>query len=206
LRLSDGRRTSSCAARIPANAAGEMAIESPGGPLRAVAYAGADRALVLSGRVQGAKPAALLEGQAAPLASGFDRAISLAQSALVHVRASAGVCALVGSDGSRVVDGEGRGCELHRLLEKGTYRLAIRPFGDQPLAGTAAWTKSAVEVLTEGVGPERWIAPGEALYFRFTTASTGRVGIGLQVQADALECAVIARRRGHRRRLQQLLT
>jgi hypothetical protein len=191
LRLADGRRASSCTARLPANASGEVVAESTGGPLRAVAYAGALGPALFPRLPPAGKPSPLAEGQAASLAPGFDRAIALEQSAVVHVRATAGVCALVSADGAREVAGDGRGCELHRLLEKGTHRLLIRPFGDQPLQGVATWTRGALEALGEGIGPERWIAPGEARYFRFTTASKGRVGIGLQAQADTLDCTVL---------------
>ncbi len=192
VRLADGRRVSSCSARLPPNTAGEVVAESTGGPLRAAAYPASGLAAALFPKVGPAgKSPPLAEGQAAPLAAGFDRAIALEQGAVVHVRASAGVCALIAADGAREVGGEGRGCELHRYLEKGTHRLLVRPFGGEPLQGVAAWTQSAVEPLSDGVGPERWIAPGQALYFRFTTASKGRVGIGLKAPADTLECAVL---------------
>ncbi len=192
LRLGDGRRAFSCTAHLPANASGELLVESSGGPLRAVAYPGEALAQTLFPKVpQGAKPSGLAQGQAAPLAAGFDRTLVLDQGAVVHLRASAGVCALVGSDGLRAVDGAGRGCELHRLLEPGSYRMLVRPFGDQPLSGVASWTRTFVETASEGVGPERWIAAGEARYFRFSTASKGQVGIGLQAPADTLDCAVL---------------
>jgi hypothetical protein len=53
-----------------------------------------------------------------------------------------------------------------------------------------AWTAEPVEQLGEGVGAERWLAPGEARIFRFTLASKGRVGLGLREEAETLECAV----------------
>jgi len=120
-----------------------------------------------------------------------ERSFSLAEPSLVHLRADAGVCALGSGAEPLAVDGLGRGCAIDRLLPAGTHRLAVRPFGGEPLAGTIRFTAEPVEPLTEGVGPERWIAPGETRMFRFHAAARGKVGLGLQQAGEVLECTVL---------------
>jgi hypothetical protein len=51
-----------------------------------------------------------------------------------------------------------------------------------------------VDSLKEGVAPEVWAAPGEVRFFRFQTASPGKVGMGLQAISDVLDCAVLDER------------
>jgi hypothetical protein len=89
------------------------------------------------------------------------------------------------------VSATGGRCAIDRLLKAGAYRIDVRPFGHQPLGGTLAWTSEAVTGVGEGVGPEAWLGPSETRLFRFTTASTGKVGVGLQVGAETLDCTIL---------------
>jgi hypothetical protein len=129
--------------------------------------------------------------QAVPLVGGFfERSLTLDKPAVVHLRGDSGVCGLTGAGGIVAADGLGAGCEVHRLLEIGTHRILARPFDGQPLTGAISWTQTAVETLSDGIGAEKLLAPGQAQLFRFTLASAGRVGIGLQQPAETLACAV----------------
>ncbi|MBI5544524.1 MAG: hypothetical protein HY901_11580, partial [Deltaproteobacteria bacterium] len=200
LRLAGGVRIAGCVATIPAGQSGELLVTHEGRPVRAMTHAaesfldGYFPLLVQSGGPTPPAPAPLLAlGRAVPLVGGqgwTEFSLSFEKPAVVHVRGQSGVCALVAKEHVVAVDGLGAGCELHWLVAPGVYRLVARPFGDQPLTGTIAWTQTEVEPIAEGVGSERWIAPGEAKLFRFTLASAGRVGIGLQEPAETLRCAV----------------
>ena len=189
--LDDGARIGGCEAAIPAGVGGTVAVEHRAGPLRLLLAARGD-ALALAGPGAGSgSPKRLPAGEAIALEGGLvERGIELSAESVVHVRSDRGVCLLL-SGGMQVASGGmGDGCRLDRLLGKGTHRLIVRGFAGAPLSGTAAWTSDAVETLAEGVGAERWLAPGEARMFRFTLASKGRVGLGLREEAETLECAV----------------
>jgi hypothetical protein len=40
------------------------------------------------------------------------------------------------------------------------------------------WIAEPVTQLTEGIGPQNWLAPGEVRLFRFDTANQGKTGPG----------------------------
>jgi hypothetical protein len=189
--LEDGGRVDGCSAEVPAGVAGTVMVEHGVGPLRLL-LAGREDALALAGSVAVAgaskrlPPAEVVALAGAPL----DRALELAAESVVHVRADRGVCLLVSGGKTVASGGMGEGCRLDRLLPMGTHRLLVRPFGDAPLSGSAVWTSEPVESLGEGVGPERWLAAGEARLYRFELASRGRVGLGLREDAETLACEV----------------
>ena len=121
-----------------------------------------------------------------------ERTLTVPTHAVVHLRGDSGVCGLARDTTVLAVVGLERGCTLDRLLEAGTYRLVVRGFAGQPLSGTVTWTHEPVKELAEGVSKEEsWVAPGQTHYFRFTTASPGNVGLGLQVPAELLQCSVL---------------
>ena len=85
------------------------------------------------------------------------------------------------------------GCAIDELLKPGTYRLVVRGFADRGLSGTVTWTQEPVKELKEGVASEEsWIAPTQTRFFQFSTESAGRIGLGLQVPAELLECTVLS--------------
>ncbi len=191
VRLDDGVRVSSCSAPIPPQRGAVVDLDHAAGGVRVVVHGSAQLPRERMGTLAAGKPQALPPATAVSLsgAAVVDRTITLANEAVVHVMADRGVCALV--VGQDVVESAGLdGCDLHRLMPAGTHRLVVRPFGREALSGTVAWTQEAAEALTDGVGAERWIAPGEVRFFRFETASDGRVGLGLQVPAETLECTI----------------
>ncbi|MGC4120981.1 MAG: hypothetical protein QM765_41675 [Myxococcales bacterium] len=213
-RLADGTRWSGCTANLPANLTAEVLIAHDAKPFRAVAH-GAESFLdgifpmmAAEAAAPTAPPALLPMGRAVPMVGGqgwTQWSLTVDKPTVVHVRGDSGVCGLVGkpivwddpknpkrvtSDGVVAAEGLGAGCELHRLLSPGAWRIVARPFAGQPLTGSLSWTQSEVETLSEGPGTERWIDAGRARLFQFTLASAGRVGIGLQQPAETLACAV----------------
>jgi hypothetical protein len=191
MRLSDGGRAGRCQVALPPGISAEVHLDHPAGPLRALVATAAELSAARFGRrLPAGSPAALPAAFALPLAGPLvDRAVVLDKESVIHVVAGAGVCRLQG-DGPALVEGLGAGCAFHRLLPAGTHRITVRPFGDAGLSGTVHWTAESVEALANGVGPERWIGPGEARIFRFQLASKGRVGLGLRETAEVLDCAL----------------
>lgn len=213
-RLADGTRWAGCTASVPANMAAELLVAHDARPFRAVAHAadgfldGVFPLMAAEATTPTAPPAILPMGRAVPMVGGqgwTQWSLSVDKPTVVHVRGDSGVCGLVGKpilydDPAKsktapapavvAADGLGAGCELHRLLSPGAWRIVARPFAGQPLTGSLSWTQSEVERLSEGPGGERWIDAGQARLFQFTLASAGRVGIGLQQPAETLACSV----------------
>ncbi|MGC4000340.1 MAG: hypothetical protein QM767_24030 [Anaeromyxobacter sp.] len=190
VRLSDGSRREACTAPLPAGLAADVLLDA-GGPLRALARPTSAGPAAAYGRPLAASAPALRAGEAAALTPApLERSFTLAAPALVHLRADAGVCALASGAALVAAGGLGGPCALDQLLPAGTHRLAVRPFAGEPPAGAVRFTTEPVEPLTEGAGPERWLGPGETRVFRFRAAGQGRVGVGLQQEAEVLSCTV----------------
>lgn len=189
----DGSRIGGCRASIPPRQGATVLVSHQPGALRAVLFApGSPNVARWNALLPLQQPPPLAEALATPLRPGSnDHAIEIKQRSLIDLRADSGVCALF--DGTRLLalDGLDAGCTVQRLLEPGRYRVMVRPFADVPASGRLSWTAQPVPALVDGVGPEQWIAPGAARYYSFRTASAGAVGLGLQVDADRLECNVL---------------
>ena len=192
----DGLRVHGCRAALPAGPGGVLWIERGATPLRALLFAaGGERPATLN-----LSPA---PGAALPLAVGarlstfgprIQRTLSIGERQVVHLRATDGVCGLLDSKGALLaVDGLASGCEIDRLLDPGSYVWLVRPFGGrgEALAGAMAWSAERPELLTEGVGPERFVGLAATRLFLFTVASAGKVGLGMQAPADGLECRLL---------------
>jgi hypothetical protein len=192
LRLADGTRIAACSLALPKGQAAEILLSHDGRLLRVTARPPDSPLDALFPHAASEQPAPQLAmAQAIPLVGSFiDRQITVEKAGVVHLRSDSGVCGLVQKAHVSAADGLAAGCEIHRLLEPGTYRVLVRPFDGQILTGTVSWTQTQIEAVSEGVGPERWLSPGQAQLFRFTLASAGRVGIGLQEPGETLACAV----------------
>ncbi len=191
--LADGRRSTGCTREVPAKLRGVLVVDHGASPLRALLYApgGRDQTLFAMPRPSETKPlsdAMTLRLSGAVVA----RTLTLGDRAAVHVRADSGVCALWPASGGPLIaaEGLGAGCSVDRVLPPGTYLLAVRGFGAVPPTGELTWNRTPVEALREGINDERWIAPGPSRFFRFEVAAEGKVGLGLQVPAEALSCTL----------------
>ena len=152
---------------------------------------GRDRWARLGIDLPGVPGPALLPAVAVTIeATRMDRTLVVEKDAVVRVIAESGVCALFKGNDLLAIDGLDAGCELVRLLSPGSYRIVVRPFAGVTGPGSLRWTAEPAAVLTEGVGAEDWISPAEVRMYRFATASTGRVGLGIQAQNESLDCAV----------------
>jgi hypothetical protein len=191
IRLDDGTRQLSCNGPVPAGQSAVVVIEQSGGSLRAILTAPGAEAAARFGALPTQNPTPLAASTATALSGSLvQHSVALDHDSVLHLRSSTGTCAIANGATLVAEDGLAAGCDLYQLLKAGTYRVVVRHFADQPLTGTMSWNADAVEDVQDGVGPERWIAPGQARFFRFQTASAGQVGIGLQAAADRLECQV----------------
>ncbi|MBI3181214.1 MAG: hypothetical protein HYZ28_03625 [Myxococcales bacterium] len=188
--LDDGVRLSSCRATVPAGIGAELLIDYAARPYRAVVHVpGRDKWARLGVELPAKSGPALGQAVAIPASGALvDRVFELPQDAVVRIRSDSGVCGLFRGNDLLAADGLDAGCELTRLVSAGTYRFLVRPFDKVPLTGTLSWTAEPVSVLADGVGPEEWISPSEVRLYRFATASAGKIGLGLQVQAERLDC------------------
>jgi hypothetical protein len=192
IHLENGGHVAGCRAQLPAGQGAEIRVEHDDRPWRVFA---ADPNDVMSARY-----GALPSGTASPAAFGtavalagnvVQRGIELKEPAAVRVRATSGVCAI--ATNGRIVEaqGLGAGCDIVRVLPAGSHKVVVRGFGTAPLSGNVNISAERVIGLDEGVGGEAIVGAGEARTFRFSLASDGEVGVGLQVDADSLECELL---------------
>ena len=120
----------------------------------------------------------------------LDRTLVVDKETVVRVSSESGVCGLFHGTDLLGVDGLDSGCELVRAVSPGTYRLLVRPFASRPQPAMVQWTAEPVLHLTEGIGAEDWLAPGEVRLFRFDTTNNGKAGLGIQAKSELLECTV----------------
>jgi hypothetical protein len=191
--LADGTRLGSCEARIPAGRSGEVVLELKVGGVRAVLAPAEELRSAALGGFSAQAGTELPPAKALKLTGQrVERGFTLASEAVVHVRSESGVCGIVQNGAVSRVQGGDRGCAFDVLLPAGSYRLVVRGFADRALSGAITWTQEPVKELKEGVANEEsWIAPSQTRFFRFTTQSRGRIGLGLQVPAELLECTVL---------------
>lgn len=69
--------------------------------------------------------------------------------------------------------------------------ISVRPLGAAALTGTAELRVTASTPITEGVGPEVLLGPGEARAFHFDVQRDGDIGLGVQASADHVEATLI---------------
>ncbi|WP_224360294.1 hypothetical protein [Hyalangium versicolor] len=191
--LDDGTRLEGCEARIPAGRSGEAVLDLGVGGVRAVLTPPAELRSAALGALSAQAGADLPAAKALKLSGArVERSLTLVSDAVVHLRADAGVCGLAQGSSVLQVQGSEKGCAFDSVLKAGTYRLVVRGFADRPLSGTVTWTQEPVRELQEGVASEEsWITPSQTRFFRFSTQSPGRIGLGLQVPAELLECSVL---------------
>lgn len=190
--LDNGARLEGCETRIPPGRSGEAVVDLGVGGVRVVLTPPAELLNAALGSVSAQSPV-LAPAQALKLSgSRVERSFTLVSETVVHVRADAGVCGIVQDGKALRVQGSDKGCALDEVLGPGSYRLAVRGFADRPLSGSLTWTQEAIRELKEGVASEEsWVTPTQTRFFRFSTESAGRIGLGLQVSAELLECSVL---------------
>lgn len=191
----EGTRLVGCSALIPKDVAFELEIEHGATPFRAILHVPGRERWARLGSVgePPSKPVPLPAAVAVSVLENggrFERTLTLDKETVVHIAADAGVCGLLRGSELLAVDGLSSGCQLFRLLPAGTYRLVARPFAGQLVPGTLRWSAEPVTTLGDGVGPEEWVAPNEVRLYRFSIASKGYVGLGLQAAAESLVCAI----------------
>jgi hypothetical protein len=192
LALDDGVRVAGCKAQLPAHEGAELLVEHGAQAFRALAHAsGRDKWARLGVELTTTQGSALAPAVAVPAAGArVDKSFVLDQPAMVRLASESGVCGLFRGNDLLATDGLDAGCNIDRLLAAGTYRWVVRSFAQVPMLGTMHWTLEPVATLADGVGPEEWLAPAETRLYRFATASEGRVGLGVQVRAERLECRI----------------
>jgi hypothetical protein len=188
----DGTRSHACRATLDANSAANVTIDHGEILTRALVYSNGQEDTALLGPRTASNPTPLPPAVQTPVSGGaLVRNLTIGEPSVIHVRSTSGVCGLLQGDKLLETDGWSPGCTMDRLVPPGSYALYLRPFGSRSLEGTLTWTREPVVTLADGVGPDNWLSAGETRLFRFQVASQGRVGLGLQVAADTLRCAVL---------------
>lgn len=194
----DGGRIAGCAGTIGKGLAGDVVIEHDGRAIRASLgnkgdFYGNRFGALPSSSSSSSGSAAMQPGRAEGLSGNLvQRTLTAPVRGVLRVRATGGVCAVTNSKGTVVgSEGVGAGCDLGVVVDKGDARIWVRGFGGGSLAGTLAVGFEPITTLTEGVGKETVVQPGEARVFEVTLESDGELGVGLKVDAEVLECALL---------------
>lgn len=190
--LTDGARLEGCGARIPRGHGGELTLEVDPGEVSAV-LAPPDQLNAATLNVSAKGGPELPAGRAQKLTGQLiESSFTVATDGVVHLRANTGVCGIVQGTAVLAAAGSDSGCAMDRLLKAGSYKLVVRAFADRPLTGNVSWTHEPVRELDEGIAKdESFIGPTQTRFFRFRTESKGRIGFGLQVSAELLQCSVL---------------
>jgi hypothetical protein len=189
-----GVREEACTAGLEPGEAAVLRLLHEGHPLRVAVHAAGAAAAAFAGPAGAGTPAPLEAGRALALSgtAAAELRVEARSEQVLHLRARGAACALRSEKGEVLAQGGlGAGCVIDRLLAPGAYRVTARPFAGLPMQGELVATFDEVLPAAEGTGPELFIGPGESRLLRFTTASAGEVGLGLQAQADALFCSVL---------------
>jgi len=193
LALDDGRRLEGCDVVVPAGAAGTVTVEHARGPWRALL----ERPWLVAAQRIGptADGAPLAAGQAARLGgASVVRRVAIDDDSVLRVRADDGTCAvLTTGEAPRTLlsSGDDDGCDLHLPVARGSYRVAVRGFAGGTLDGHLRVSTTPLVTLGEGRGEEVLALPGEARFFRLPLQGDGEVGLGVQVDGDVLDCALL---------------
>ena len=194
LTLDNGDEQDGCVVDVEPGRSGEVLVEHGLGAWRAML--GPREQPLLAGVRFGALDAAGLSSlpmQTALSVRGpaVARLVQLPQRGVLRVRASDGVCGVARGVNVLAADGMGDGCDLQLVLDAGSYAISARGFGGAPLGGTLSWSTTGLVSLDEGLGAEQVALPGEARFFQIALQSNGALGVGVQVDAEVLDCALL---------------
>ena len=112
---------------------------------------------------------------------------------LLHVRMAAPSVILLkrGSD-EQFVEINGESTRMDAYLPAGTAQLCLRAVGGGTLSATAEFTASKVTAVSEGLGPEVLLAPGDSRLFSFEVKQAGMVGVGVHASSDVIESELLS--------------
>ena len=190
--FANGDERERCVIDIEPGRQGEMLVDHGTGPWRAMIGQRDEGAATRFGPLDGGglsplapQTALAVRGPAAA------RLVQMQRPGVLRLRASNGVCGI--ASGARVVasGGLGEGCDLQLVVDAGSYAISMRGFAGAPVGGTMSWSATGLTPLDEGIGAEQVALPGEARFFQIALQSDGALGIGVQVDAEVLDCALL---------------
>jgi hypothetical protein len=112
---------------------------------------------------------------------------------LFHVRMAApSVILLKRGSEEPFVEVNGESTLMDAYLPAGTAQLCLRAVGGGALSATAEFTANRVTLVTEGLGPEVLLAPGDSRLFSFEVKQAGMVGVGVHASSDVIESELLS--------------
>jgi hypothetical protein len=81
---------------------------------------------------------------------------------------------------------------VEAYLPAGTSQICLRSVGGGALSATVEFTGSPVVPISEGLGPEVLLAPGDSRLFSFEVKREGPVGIGVRASSDVVETELLS--------------
>lgn len=83
------------------------------------------------------------------------------------------------------------GAEFHRYLAAGRAELRLYSPYEGPLGGSLELTATPIDLIGEGLGEARVLAPGAAIVFGFEVTRAGMVGVGVRAAPDHAEVRLL---------------
>jgi hypothetical protein len=81
---------------------------------------------------------------------------------------------------------------VEAYLPQGTSLLYLRSIGWNPLSASIEFTGSPLIPISEGLGSEVLLSPGDARLFSFEVKQSGPVGVGVRASSDVIESEVFS--------------
>ena len=189
--VDDGDRRDGCVVNIAAGRAAEVVVEHDDRAWRALLGTKSTMAVTRLGPVP-STTGVVSPNLAVPLRGAVvAQHIELKAPALVRIRATGGVCGVVENGTVVSATGFGRGCDLPVRLAAGRHVVVVRGFGGGALGGSVVVSTDSIAAVREGVGDEVLLLPGEARLLRVSLVRDGELGIGIQVDAEVLQCDLL---------------
>ncbi len=97
-------------------------------------------------------------------------------------------------EGPLVVSTHEAGASVDLLLPGGPSDVLLRPLGADRFLAPVELSSSPVVALSEGLGPELLLRPGQTRFFSFEVEREGPVGLGVHADADTVELTLLSPR------------
>jgi hypothetical protein len=119
--------------------------------------------------------------------------IKTPEPVLLHVRMpSSSISMIRRASGESEVNVHPNQTLMEAYLPEGTTSLYLRTAGGGSLSGSVEFTSSPVTPVSEGLGPEVLLAPGDCRLFSFEVRQAGPVGVGVRASSDVVETELLS--------------
>ncbi|MCP4903172.1 MAG: hypothetical protein GY906_39930 [bacterium] len=81
--------------------------------------------------------------------------------------------------------------ERHLMTPPGDIKVSVRGLADTPLSHPLHLALAPVTRISEGLGPEHLLGPGDGRAFTFTVEKSVTIGVGVRADPDTVRCELV---------------